>query len=672
MKKHRQLFAAFTAALLAVSASGITAAATTPPAFFHHSYETAEEMENALQTTFTPELIEEIESQYYTENAGGFEKALALWQENGVPVPYFKGEPMGYGLDGGKALNFYVADLFGLPAVYYHPAIKDWSYITVQYLDEEQAALAQESGIHALMDALQVNPENFSYDENVEMVLNVNSKDTEAIVGKNDSDERTFFHFVYDNLLIKAACVMSPDGDPDDFFRWLSFETAEAELAVVDAVALQKYLLCGRKLEKAQHKKLDMTNDGVVNAFDLAIIKKKLIEKRAPEKQPVETNPTETATVDASCIVDITAALTDDGYETMRDGESFILRTASEIEEKLGGLLGDAVVRSFKKTYNETFFEENNLVFAILPLGTEENVTVAKEDVTIENGKLNVRYTYTESKVDVYGEALVQIAVPKSTFDGDSAEWAEKDAQPVSVTLETESVYTSAVNRVWDKAMIRSTQELKDFLSQSLTKDGIAMYAEKYPEEFFEENTLYMQLAWGHAPGYTCDGTAMKKDGVITINALKTQSYGCVEQILHTAVLDKNDAEDAQVVLRTIRSDADEMHGEYSLINSPDGYHPGVYVNLYQFNDEYEMEIGWLLEGGDCMYLADKVTSVPMKSAYNPFDCNYDWIQDDEGNDICLSESFEIVWMYEEIIIKYKETENSDDMNTVKLDYPWN
>ena len=100
MKKHRQLFAAFTAALLAVSASGITAAATTPPAFFHHSYETAEEMENALQTTFTPELIDEIESQYYTENAGGFEKALALWQENGVPVPYFKGEPMGYGLDG--------------------------------------------------------------------------------------------------------------------------------------------------------------------------------------------------------------------------------------------------------------------------------------------------------------------------------------------------------------------------------------------------------------------------------------------------------------------------------------------------------------------------------------------------------------------------------------------
>jgi len=84
MKKHRKLFAAFTAAMLAVSASGISAAATTPPAFFHHSYETAEEMADALHTTFTPELIEEIDNRYYYENEGGFEKALALWQENGV------------------------------------------------------------------------------------------------------------------------------------------------------------------------------------------------------------------------------------------------------------------------------------------------------------------------------------------------------------------------------------------------------------------------------------------------------------------------------------------------------------------------------------------------------------------------------------------------------------
>ncbi len=675
MKHSKRILAALTTAIMSVSTGGISAAAMVPPAYFHHSYQSAEEMADSLQTTFTPDLIERIEEQYYTENAGGFEKALALWRENGVPVPCFKGEPMGNGLDGGKALNFYISDLFGLPAVYYHPALEDWDYIVVQYLEDEQVALAQENGICALMDSLnpylEYDVEYPSYYDREEITLNVNGTETPAIVGRELDDERSYFHFVYDNLLIKAACTLNPNEDPDDLFRWLSFEKADGELAVVDAVALQKYLLCGRKLDKAQHKKLDMTNDSVVNAFDLAIVKKKLIEKRVPEKQPTESKPAEKLA--ASCTVDVTAALSNAGLAAMRNGESFVLRTTSDIEEKLGELLGDAVVRSFKKTYDEAFFAENTLLFAILPLGDHEAVSVDTADVTLTGGTLQICYSYSEMETEVQSEALVQVAVAKSDFDGDSVEWVEKDAQPVSITLETESVYTIAANRVWDDAMIRSAEELKRFLSQSLTEDGTAVYAEKYPAEFFEENALYMELAWGHAPGYTCNGTAMKKGGTITINAWTTKSYGCVEQILHTAVLDKKDAEDAQVVLRKNSSNADEMHGEYQMISSPDGYHPGVYANVYQFRDEYEMEIGWLLPGTDCTgYLADKVISVPQEDSYMPFAGNYEYMQDDDGNEICIGENFEVYWMFEEIVIKYKPAENSDEMKILKLDYPWN
>lgn len=704
MKKHRQLFAAFTAALLAVSASGITAAATTPPAFFHHSYDTAEEMADALQTAFTPELIEEIESQYYTENAGGFEKALALWQENGVPEPYFKGEPMGYGLDGGKALNFYVADLFGLPAVYYHPAIEDWSYITVQYLDEEQAALAQEDGISALMYELVFDPQEGEeypvYDDREEITLNVNGTETTAIVGRELDDERTYFHFVYDDLLIKAACVVDPNQSPDDFFRWMSFEKMGGELPpseeeellpseeiieeeqtngdvngngevdILDVVILNRALLGAEKLTKTAEKLVDVDGDGKPTASDSLLIMKYLV-KLIPSLDAEDPAPASKVT--AEICIDQTMAVSDEGWNAVHsDTASYVIKSAEQLATDLQPLFGNAVTRSLQKTYDEKFFEENVLLFKILPFSGSEKVTVAEDDVTMKNGKMNVGYSYSESKADMYGAALVQVAVPKSAYNDETVVWTEKDAKSVSVALETESVYTIAVNRVWDKAMIHSTQELKDFLSQSLTEEGIAMYAEKYPEEFFEGNTLYMQLAWGHAPGYTCDGTAMKKDGVITINAIKTQSYGCVEQILHTAVLDKNDAADAQVVLRTIRSDADEMHGEYTMFSSPDGYHPGVYVNLYQFNDEYEMEIGWLLEGGDCMYLADKVTSVPMESGYMPFDGNYEYSEDEECNVYCIGEAFEIQWLSEEIVIQYKSAENSDEMKNVKLNYPWN
>ncbi len=277
MQKHRRIFAALTAAMLAGSASGVSAAATVPPAYFHHSYESFDEMEDMLPTTFTQELIETIDAEYYAGNEGGFEAAISLWLENGVPVPCMDGEPMKSRNDE-NSVNFYISDLFELPALYYHPENDGWSYIVMQYLDEAQAELAEKNGIRALMDSLSPGA---VYDGSEDISLNIDGKATEALLGRTLDDERSYFHFVCGNLLIKAACIVSPEQAPDDFFGELSFERAQGSLAVVDAVALQKYLLCGRTLEKAQHRKLDVTNDGVVNAFDLALVKRKLIAKQA-------------------------------------------------------------------------------------------------------------------------------------------------------------------------------------------------------------------------------------------------------------------------------------------------------------------------------------------------------------------------------------------------------
>ncbi len=700
MKKHRKLFAAFTAAMLAVSASGISAAAMMPPPYFQHSYKTAEEMADALHTTFTPELIEEIDNRYYYENEGGFEKALALWQENGVPVPCIKGEPMA-SLDETAQFSFFVSDLFEMPALYYNPEAEGYSHIVMQYLDDEQVALAQEDGINALMHSFVYDPQEGveypSYEEREELTLNVNGTETPAIVGRELDDERSFCHFVYDDLLIMAACVVDSDQSPDDFFRWMSFEkiggefpsseeedllpsdevieedpqtgdvNGNGEVDILDVVILNKALLGAEKLTKAAEKLVDVDGDGKPTAADSLLIMKYLV-KLIPSLDAEELAPADKET--AEIRIDNAKAITDAGWDAVRsDAASYVIKSAKQLETELQPLFGDAVTRSLKKTYGEKFFEENVLLFKLLPLSGREKVTVAEDDVTKKNGKLNVGYTYSKSEDEMYGAALVQIAVPRDAYNAEEVVWTEKDVQPVSITLETDSVYAYSQERTHDEAMIHSTQELKDFLSQALNENGVAVYEKKYPEKFFEKNTLYMKLAWGHAPGYECDGVAMKKGDTITVNAWKTVSYECIEQILHTAVLDKKDAQDAQVVLRKLNDDAEELHGEF---NRYMGYYPGIYVNTYSFNDEYEMEIGWLLNGVDCIYVTEKAISVPMKDGYMPFEGGCEYVDNEEGYGSCIGKTFEIHWLYDEIVVKYKTAEDSAEMKTVKLNYPGN
>ncbi len=62
----------------------------------------------------------------------------------------------------------------------------------------------------------------------------------------------------------------------------------DGKLSIIDSIMLQKYLLCTGNLTAPQNA--DMCEDGVIDAFDLAMMKKMLIEKNAeqtPENMPV-------------------------------------------------------------------------------------------------------------------------------------------------------------------------------------------------------------------------------------------------------------------------------------------------------------------------------------------------------------------------------------------------
>ncbi len=109
--------------------------------------------------------------------------------------------------------------------------------------------------------------------------------DGEAVITVND--EWQFDVKVENGIFTRAEemTVLPPNLDAPT----LSGDcNADSKFTVADAVMLQKYLLCTGNLTAPQNA--DLTGDGAVDGFDLAVMKKMLIEKNAeqtPENMPV-------------------------------------------------------------------------------------------------------------------------------------------------------------------------------------------------------------------------------------------------------------------------------------------------------------------------------------------------------------------------------------------------
>ncbi len=676
MKHNKRMAAAMlAAAMLATNSAGLTAAAVTP--YYHSfSYSCTDAVMEAVEQDFTEELLAEVEAKESAENKGVFRRTVEIWKKHGMYTPCIDGEPIVYAdPESTGNVSLFAKDLYDMPALYYHPAEKKISYFVVQYLDEELAQGAQENGTVWLLNRLNPFADEESdilvypsYDYAEEAQVNVGGVMRQAVIGRDFSDERTFCHFVYEDLLIKAACTIGEDADISSVLSSLTFQK-ENSLQVVDAVALHKFLMGKGKLSKDHHKKMDMTGDGVIDAFDLALMKRRLIEKRRPAQQQPQTQ-------NVQMHKENTYAVTKEGWDAAFADASYVFTSPEQFEQELGSLVKAPVLRHLQKTYTADFFKENILCFKLVPVTEMQTLKVDTGAITIGD---TIEIPYSFSGTAKYGSMVTaaELVLPKKSCQNQEIVWKQKDAKPITVKYSTESLYGVETQRNNDEALISTQEEMISFLSSTINEEGIADFKERYPESFFEENSLHMMLAWGHASGYAL-ADAVKCGDTISLTLRKNDEYGCVEQSIRIAELSKADLEGAQLELRyfsgmysPISNDADYIYGPID--------RQALVVQSVDYAEESDIELIYipeLLIGCGIEPLAHCIRSVPMQEGgYMPITGEYtdptwdeDFVYDYETPITFEGEDFRLVWREEGVCVQMK---TSPDAETFEKTYIW-
>ena len=122
------------------------------------------------------------------------------------------------------------------------------------------------------------------------------------------------------------AAMLSLSGAGAFAMQTSAAETETNEYAVTDAVALHKFLMGKGKLSKDHHKKMDMTGDGVIDAFDLALMKRRLIEQRKPA-QKVEN---------VQLRMESTRAVTEYGWRDAFEDDVYVFTSPEDLEWRGG------------------------------------------------------------------------------------------------------------------------------------------------------------------------------------------------------------------------------------------------------------------------------------------------------------------------------------------------
>ncbi|MBQ9110074.1 MAG: dockerin type I repeat-containing protein [Oscillospiraceae bacterium] len=442
-------------------------------------------------------------------------------------------------------------------------------------------------------------------------------------------------------------------------------ETTDAGIAVVDAVSLQKFLLGKFTLNDTSRQKLDLTGDGTVDAFDLAVMKRRLIENREPVQQMQNVQMQK---------VD-TDAVTREGWDAAFADASYVFTSPEQFEAELGSHVKAPVLRHLQKTYTADFFKENVLCFKLVPISDEQTLNVDTAAVIVGD-TIEIPYSFTGTAK--YGRMVtaVELVLPKESYRGQEIVWKQKNAKPITVKYSTESLYGMETVRENADALISTQEEMIGFLSSTINEEGIADFKERYPASFFEENSLHMTLAWGHAAGYEL-ADAVKCGDTISVTLRKNDEYGCVEQSLRIAEISKADLEGAQLELR-------HFNGMYSHITNHAAYYYGPFhsqtlvVQSVDYAEETDVELLYIPEqliGCGVEPLVHCIKSVPMQEAgYNPITEEYtdptwdeNFVYDDETPVTYEGKDFRMVWREEGVCVQMKTGPDAESFEKVYI-----
>ena len=197
---------------------------------------------------------------------------------------------------------------------------------------------------------------------------------------------------------------------------------ADGKISVADVVVLQKKIMgiYDDESDTAQRDTVDVNFDGYVDSFDLVQMRKLVLN---PETAPVQTWAIDSFESDTT-------------FTTPKEFQDFnkIFTSYQEMSDYLSNIMTDNdEIQQFLDRYNETFFEENNLILEPFVQNVGDGIfyeitTVARgKDKIFKSGTFNGIGFYLSSHYEhndgLYPpkktNLLAQVAIPKSQSSTD-------------------------------------------------------------------------------------------------------------------------------------------------------------------------------------------------------------------------------------------------------------
>lgn len=270
------------------------------------------------------------------------------------------------------------------------------------------------------------------------------------------------------------------------------------QITIADLICMKNYLLGSYEMNVNQLFYNDLNEDGSVDVFDYILLEK-LITSENGQVQKTFTRCADSMVdalqyskhYDEEAVISSVDELKDYFKATSvisTSGECYIFEVASQ-----------EVIDDFLERYDDNFFAYNVLLLKYLK-GIDQ---YTYKSVQYQGDDLVIEY-YDSSDPDLIPfnplpPYIAEVAVPRNMFTDGNVIWNEVD-RPLNMTVKTDStnaVTTEAVS--WaispnDPVVIKSADELDEFISDKFRPGVINSLKSTYDEIYFENNVLVLDI----------------------------------------------------------------------------------------------------------------------------------------------------------------------------------
>lgn len=322
--------------------------------------------------------------------------------------------------------------------------------------------------------------------------------------------------------VLPAGAAYMPDvtvpGDTD----------ADGSIALSDVVRIQKYLHGAASLDSIQGtQNADMNEDGTLNVFDLALMKKRLLNdpvgytKRIDTVQGSKGFPKKVACQSYGQRIDNVQELED--YFA-----PFLVMTSDEYCIDVECFTEEDKER-YLAVYDDAFFEEN-VLYLYADIQSYAGMDYHIREFELSGGVLNIYYEVSKDNSQEYPTVitnlLAQVVIPRTLYCPDQAKWIEVETETEQFTPEiTTDRMLAVTQKGWKTSLqgegatvITSPQELENYALEMFRDPVVRSLQKTYDAAYFAENVLLVDT-YGQLNGDTWETSVADvqrmEDGIV-------------------------------------------------------------------------------------------------------------------------------------------------------------